>query len=214
MGLGEGMKFLSQTPLIGILRGAETKSLEGAVEAAVEAGILTLEITLNRPEAFEQIALIKDRYGDQIQLGAGTVLTMEAAQKAIKAGAEFIVTPALVFEVMEYCRKISIPIFPGALTPSEILGAHLAGAEMVKVFPASSFGPSYLKSLRGPFPEIKLMPTGGVTLESVPEYFQAGANALGVGGELFKKEWMEHWNWDRINDTARKYVEAVKGAKK
>lgn len=198
--------------MIGILRGAETEALEGAVEAVVEAGILTLEITLNRPEAFQQIALIKDRFRDQIQLGAGTVLKMEAAQKAIKAGAEFIVTPALILEVIEFCRKRAIPVFPGAMTPSEILGAHLAGAEMVKVFPASVLGPQYIKSLRGPFPEIKLIPTGGVTLASVPEYFKAGANALGVGGEIFKKEWLERWRWQEIKDAAKKYVEAVQAA--
>ncbi len=207
------MKYLSQIPIIGIIRGADTLAVEGAVAAALEGGLRTLEITLNREEAFDQLKLIKARYAGKIKLGAGTVLTVENAKKAVLAGAEFIVTPALVTEVIEFCRKKSVPIFPGALTPSEILAAHLAGAEMVKVFPASVLGPAYLKSLKGPFPDIKLMPTGGITIESVPEYFRAGASALGVGGELFKKEWMQNGDWKKIEDAAKRYVEAVKNCK-
>jgi len=203
------MKFLSQTPLIGILRGADTKSVESAAEAVICAGLKTLEIALNRRDAFAQISLLKRKYGREIQLGAGTVLTAEDAEKAIDSGAEFIVTPALVMEVIETCKKNNTPVFPGAMTPSEILSAHLAGAEMVKVFPASVLGPAYIKSLRGPFPDIKLIPTGGITLESVSHYLTAGANALGVGSELFRKDWMELGNWNAIQEIAEKYIEAA-----
>ena len=204
------MKYLSQVPLIGILRGIGTGSIEATVKAAMDGGFRTLEITLNRQEAFDQISKIKSRFGREIQLGAGTVLTVDAASKAIAAGAEFIVTPALVPEVIEFCKNQAIPVFPGAMTPTEILAAHQAGAEMVKVFPASCLGPAYIRSLKGPFPEIGLIPTGGVTLESVPQYFQAGASALGIGGELFKKEWVENKNWAEIGKTARNYVNAAK----
>ena len=204
------MKYLDRIPIIGIIRGAETEAVEGAVAAALNGGLRTLEITLNRREAYDQIAGIKARYAGDIELGAGTVLDAASAEKAIAAGAEFIVTPVLLLDVIEFCRRRSVPIFPGAMTPTEVLAAHRAGAEMVKVFPASILGPGYIKSLKAPFPEIRLMPTGGVTVESVPKYFQAGADALGIGGELFRREWMEQRNWAAIEETAKAYVRAAK----
>jgi 2-dehydro-3-deoxyphosphogluconate aldolase / (4S)-4-hydroxy-2-oxoglutarate aldolase len=204
------MKFLDQLPLVGIIRGADTRAVEGAVAAAMAGGIRTLEITLNRPEAYDQIELIAAQYGDDLELGAGTVLDPDSARRAAAAGAEFIVTPALVPEVIAYCLDNELAVFPGAMTPTEILTAHCAGAAMVKIFPAASLGPAYLKSLRGPFPFIKLMPTGGVTVESVASWFQAGASAIGVGGELFKKEWLASADWPSIESAARAYVEAVK----
>ncbi|MFH1538938.1 MAG: bifunctional 4-hydroxy-2-oxoglutarate aldolase/2-dehydro-3-deoxy-phosphogluconate aldolase [bacterium] len=207
------MRYLNQIPIVGIIRGAETEAAEGAVAAALTGGLRTLEITLNRPESFDQIAAIKARYAGDIELGAGTVLDAGSAGRAIDAGAEFIVTPALLPDVIEYCRGRAVPVFPGAMSPTEILSAHRAGAEMVKVFPSSVLGPKYIESLRGPFPDIRLMPTGGVTVESVAEYFRAGAAALGVGGEIFKKDWMERGDWAAIEKTAKLYVEAVKGAR-
>jgi 2-dehydro-3-deoxyphosphogluconate aldolase/(4S)-4-hydroxy-2-oxoglutarate aldolase len=207
------MKYLDQIPLIGIIRGAGKIAVEGAASAAFRGGLRTLEITLNQPDAFNQIARLKSGFHGEVELGAGTVLDAESAQKAIAAGAEFIVTPALLPEVIEFCTSRSVPVFPGAMTPTEVLAAHRASAEMVKIFPASSLGPGYIKSLKGPVPEIRLMPTGGVTVESVPEYFKAGADALGVGGELFKKEWMAKGDWAAIQDTARAYVQAVKEAR-
>jgi 2-dehydro-3-deoxyphosphogluconate aldolase/(4S)-4-hydroxy-2-oxoglutarate aldolase len=139
------------------------------------------------------------------------VIYPESAQRAINAGAQFIVTPALVPEVIEYARNQNIPVFPGAMTPTEILMAHREGAEMVKVFPASCLGPGFIRSLQGPLPFIKLVPTGGVTVESVPEYFKAGAAAVGVGGELFRKEWLAKGDWESVTKTARQYVKAIKG---
>jgi len=207
------MKYLDQTPIIGIIRGAETGEVEGAVEAALKGGLKTLEITLNRPEACDQIAAVKARFSGDIEIGAGTVLDAESAERAVSVGAEFIVTPALLTEVIEFCKKKSVPVFPGAMSPTEVLAAHRAGAEMVKVFPAGSLGPGYIKSLKGPFPEIRLMPTGGVTVESAPEYFQAGADAIGVGGELFKKEWMAQGDWATIEEAASAYVKAIKEAR-
>jgi 2-dehydro-3-deoxyphosphogluconate aldolase/(4S)-4-hydroxy-2-oxoglutarate aldolase len=207
------MKYLDQTPIIGIIRGAETGAVEGAVEAALKGGLCVLEITLNRPEACDQIAAVKARFSGDIEIGAGTVLDVASAERAVSAGAEFIVTPALLTDVIEFCKKKSVPVFPGAMSPTEVLAAHRAGAEMVKVFPAGSLGPGYIKSLKGPFPDIRLMPTGGVTVESTPEYFQAGADAIGVGGELFKKEWMAQGDWAAIEDAASAYVKAIKEAR-
>lgn len=203
------MRYLARIPIIGIIRGASTEAVYGAVAAAFGGGLRTLEITLNRPEALDQIAAIKKRYGADIELGAGTVLDAAAAEKAIGAGAEFIVTPALLPDVVEFCAKRSVPVFPGAMTPTEILAAHRAGAAMIKVFPANPLGPQYIKSLKGPFPDIRLMPTGGVTVEIVGEYFSAGAAAVGVGGELFKREWLESGDWAAIEKKAAEYVRAA-----
>jgi 2-dehydro-3-deoxyphosphogluconate aldolase/(4S)-4-hydroxy-2-oxoglutarate aldolase len=206
------MKYLSKIPVVGILRGASTDAVLGAVKAAYDGGLRVMEITLNRKEAFDQIQLLKKTFRSKLDFGAGTVLDVESAKKAIAAGAQFIVTPALVLDVIGFCRNKSVPVFPGAMTPTEILAAHRAGAEMVKVFPASCLGPGYIKSLKGPFPEIKLMPTGGVAPENVQEYFKAGASAIGVGGELFKKEWLAAGDWKAIKKAAQKYVAAIKGS--
>jgi len=206
------MKYLDQIPVIGIIRGAGTEAVEGAVAAAFRGGLRVMEITLNRPEACDQIALVKGQYGDDIDLGAGTVLDASDAHQAIAAGAEFIVTPSLLPEVIEFCISRSLPVFPGAMTPTEVLAAHQAGAEMVKVFPAGGLGPGYLKSLKGPFPDIRLMPTGGVSVDNVSDFFKAGASAVGVGGELFRKEWMANGDWASIEDAARAYVKAAEGA--
>ena len=203
------MKFIDKIPIVGIIRGAETEAVEKAAEAAMRGGLKTLEITLNRPEAFDQIASVKARFGDDLDLGAGTVLNAESAEKAVAAGAQFIVTPALVMDVIEFCRDRSIPVFPGAFSPTEVLAAHQAGAEMVKVFPAGSVGPGYIKSLKGPFPQIRLMPTGGVSVASVADYFRAGAEAVGVGGELFGKIWLKQRDWGAIEAAAREYVQAI-----
>lgn len=207
------MKFMKELPIIGIIRGADTKAVEAAVESALEAGMRTLEITLNLAEAYDQIKLIRDRYKSEIELGAGTVLAVDSASRAIAAGAEFIVTPAFIPEVIEFCRNQHIHVFPGAMTPTEILAAHQAGAEMVKVFPALTLGPAYIKSLKGPFPDIKLIPTGGVTVELVSEYFKAGASALGVGGEIFRREWLAKGDWAAIKKAAKAYVKAVRESK-
>ena len=206
------MRYLDKIPIVGIIRGAESRAVEGAVGAALRGGLRTLEITLNRPEACEQIADIKTRFADDVELGAGTVLDADSAERAVAAGAEFIVAPALLPDVIEFCRSRSVPVFPGALSPTEVLVAHRGGAEMVKVFPAGSVGPGYIKSLKGPFPEIRLMPTGGVSVASVSEYFWAGAEAVGIGGELFRKEWLEQGDWDAIEDAARTYVQAVEAS--
>jgi 2-dehydro-3-deoxyphosphogluconate aldolase/(4S)-4-hydroxy-2-oxoglutarate aldolase len=208
------MRFLDQIPVIGIIRGAETAEVEGAVAAALCAGLPTLEITLSRPEACDQIAAMKARYKDGIEIGAGTVLDPFSAARAVQAEAEFIVTPALVPEVIAFCREKSVPVFPGAFTPTEIFTAHQMGAAMVKVFPASAVGPGYIKSLAGPFPQIKLMPTGGVSADLVADYLRAGAAAVGAGSELFKKEWMKARDFSAIEAAVRAYLKAVADAVK
>jgi 2-dehydro-3-deoxyphosphogluconate aldolase/(4S)-4-hydroxy-2-oxoglutarate aldolase len=203
------MKYLDQIPIVAIIRGAEGEKADRAVDAAVAGGLRTLEITLNLPEACDQISRIKERYGDEISLGAGTVVDEAGAEDAISAGAEFIVTPALLPEVIEICLSRSVVVYPGAVTPTEVLAAHRAGAEMVKVFPAGRLGPGYIQSLKGPFPGIRLMPTGGIGLGDMVEFLEAGADAIGIGGELFGREWLESGDWAAIEATAQAYVSAV-----
>jgi 2-dehydro-3-deoxyphosphogluconate aldolase/(4S)-4-hydroxy-2-oxoglutarate aldolase len=203
------MKYLDEIPIVAILRGAKGEDADRAVEAAVAGGLKTLEITLNLPEACEQIARIKKRFGEEISLGAGTVLDVVAAEEAISAGAEFIVTPAMLPEVIACCQNRSVAVFPGAVTPTEILAAHRAGAEMVKVFPAGRLGPAYIKSLKGPLPEIRLMPTGGIGLGEIVDFLEAGADAVGIGGDLFNREWLSSGDWAAIEQTAQAYVSAV-----
>jgi 2-dehydro-3-deoxyphosphogluconate aldolase/(4S)-4-hydroxy-2-oxoglutarate aldolase len=207
------MKYLDQVPIVGIIRGAGKIAVEGSASAAFRAGLRTIEITLNHPDAIKQIGRLRIGFGEGIELGAGTVLDAASAEKAIAAGAEFIVTPAFLPEVIEYCRSRSVPVFPGSMSPTEVLAAHRAGAEMVKVFPASVLGPAYIRGLKAPFPDIRLIPTGGITIESVPEYFEAGADALGVGGELFRKEWMNSGNWAAIEESAKAFIKAVEKAR-
>lgn len=207
------MRYFHKIPMIGIIRGADTESLKVAFEAAIRGGLRTLEITLNHPEACKQIAEIKSLFAADIEIGAGTVLDRISAEEAIAAGAEFIVTPALLPDVIEVCRERYIPVFPGALTPTEILSAHLAGAEMVKVFPAETFGPQYIKAVKAPFPYIRLMPTGGVTAQNIADYLNAGADGFGIGGKIFNKEWLKNRNWAAIEKTVKAYIDALEAAR-
>ena len=204
------MRYLDKVPIMGIIRGAETAQVEGAVTAAMQAGLRTIEITLNHPDAMKQIKRISAGFADQIELGAGTVLDADSAKKAVASGAEFIVTPAFIPEVAKFCRKRSIPFFPGAMTPTEILAAHQAGAEMVKIFPAAILGPNFIRNLKAPFPDIPLMAVGGMNVSNTQDYIQAGVDAIGISTGLFRKDWLEREDWTSINQVASVYVQAVK----
>ena len=204
------MKFLEGAPVIGVIRGADDAQVMGAVAASVAAGMRVIEITLSRPEACDQIASLRKKYGNDLALGAGTVLDAEAAGRALDAGAEFIVTPALIPEVIDFCRGRRVPVIPGAMTPTEIFAAYRAGAELVKVFPASVLGPGFIKSMRGPFPQIRLLPTGGIRVEDAAAWFAAGAAAIGVGSELYQKELMAAGDWGAIERAAGLYLQAAR----
>jgi 2-dehydro-3-deoxyphosphogluconate aldolase/(4S)-4-hydroxy-2-oxoglutarate aldolase len=159
----------------------------------------------------EQVA---DRYGDSVLLGAGTVLDSETCRAALLAGAEFIVTPSLDVKVIETARRYSKACIPGALTPTEIVTAWQAGADMVKVFPCAPVGgPNYIRSLRGPLPQIDYVPTGGVDLETTPEYIRAGAAAVAVGGELVSNKALREGKTEVITANARNFLEAVRTAR-
>ena len=157
------------------------------VETLLGAGLAVAEITMTVPGAIEVISSVTKRFGDRVLVGAGTVTDAPTAQRAIDAGATFVVTPCLVSAVIDAARRADVAVIPGALTPTEVFEAHRQGGDMVKVFPAQSVGgAAYLRGLRGPFPKIPLVPTGGVTLDTVRDLFDAGAAAVGVGGELIR----------------------------
>lgn len=199
-------------PVIGILRGFTSDASEEIVTTAIEAGLKNVEITLNTEGALEQIKRASEKHGDDVNIGAGTVLTIEDATAAVKHGASFIVTPVVDIDVIALCKDNDIPIFPGALTPTEIYQAWQLGADMVKLFPANRFGPSYLKDLAGPLSQIPLLPTGGITLETLSEYINNGAAGFGVGSPLFNKERMAAKDWDWLKEQIGKFYEVCTGS--
>ena len=189
-------------PVMGIARGLSRQQLENLLPPYIASGLNTIEITLDTPDAVALISSLKASAGDALQIGAGTVRTLTDLDKALKAGAVFIVTPVLNLEVVRACVQQSVPVFPGAFTPTEIYDAHAAGATMVKVFPASLLGPEYIRQIKAPLRDVPLMPTGGVDLSALKEYRKAGADAYGIGTPLFTKEllakadhnfWLDHF---------------------
>lgn len=193
---------------MGILRGFASEQVEPMVTACSEGGLLNVEVTMNTPDAPQQIRRLRAALGARVNIGAGTVRNRADLDAAREAGATFIVTPAVVPEVIAACKAAALPVFAGALTPSEVWQAWQLGASLVKVFPADAFGPAYIRSLQGPFTEIPLMPTGGIACESVAAYRKAGAAALGVGGPLFSKSHAVAADWLWFTQQARSFDHA------
>jgi 2-dehydro-3-deoxyphosphogluconate aldolase/(4S)-4-hydroxy-2-oxoglutarate aldolase len=184
------------------------------VEALLEAGLTVAEITMTVPNAIDAIGAVAKRFPDKVLVGAGTVTDAETARRAMDAGAEFIVTPCLVPEVIDVAHRADVAVLPGALTPGEVFEAFRLGGDMVKVFPVQSVGgAAYLRALRGPFPDIPLVPTGGVTLENMAEMFKAGAAAVGVGTELISKHALARRDYAAIGALARQFLTAVREAR-
>jgi 2-dehydro-3-deoxyphosphogluconate aldolase/(4S)-4-hydroxy-2-oxoglutarate aldolase len=192
--------------IVAIVRAADSKQLVLVAEALADGGVTVVEITLTVPNALEVIRQVRHALGERVLLGAGTVLDPETARQAMLAGAEFIVAPTVNPAVIHLCRRYDKLVMPGAFTPTEILTAWEAGADIVKVFPAEAGGPNYLKTLRGPLPQIRLMPTGGVDLSNAAAYFQAGACCLGVGGQLVESKAVAAGDFGRIRALAQQYV--------
>jgi len=204
------LELFQGEPVLGIVRGVPANSLEGVLNSARDAGLKFLEITLNTDQAFRLIKSAVAKYEGSLCIGAGTVRTREQAEQAVASGARFLVSPALNEEVSSYCRNQSLPYFPGALTPSEIEKAWQAGATMVKVFPASQWGPQYFREIKGPFEDIPLMAVGGVTSDNIPAYFSAGASAVAVGGSVFSQSRMLSGEYSKIHDHLKEILFAVK----
>ncbi|MCQ9207955.1 MAG: bifunctional 4-hydroxy-2-oxoglutarate aldolase/2-dehydro-3-deoxy-phosphogluconate aldolase [Omnitrophica bacterium] len=199
-----------ELPIMGILRGIKEDMVSPLVEVIVSSGLGTIEITMNTSGAAKLIqASVKAAQG-RLMIGAGTVLTMDDLHRALDSGASFIVLPVLVEEVVEYCLKKKIPVFPGALTPQEIYRAWCLGATMVKVFPAKFFGAAYFKELKGPFEDIGLLACGGITAENVRSFFSSGASAVAFGGSIFKRDWLEAGDFSAIGESIKALIAAYK----
>ena len=196
--------------VVAILRSPSGEMLGEVAEALLSGGVEVIEITFTVPKAHKVLEQVADRLGDKILLGAGTVLDAQTARTALLAGAEFIVAPTVSRKVIQLCRRYDKMVMPGALTPTEVLSAWEAGADIVKVFPSDFTGPGYLKALLGPLPQVRLMPTGGVNLKTAADFLRAGACALGIGGALVEPKALAARDLGRIESLARQYVEIVK----
>ena len=208
------MERIRQVGLVPVVRASSAEEAMAAVEAIRAGGIPILEITLTVPGAVGIIRELTRKLGDDALIGAGTVLDAETAQECIDAGAKFIVSPALDIPTIQLCRRLSVPVMAGALTPTEIVTAWKAGANAVKVFPANSVGgASYLKSVKAPLPQIELLPTGGVNLDTAADFIKAGAFALGVGADLVDLAALRRGDAAAITEKARQYVAVVAAAR-
>ena len=196
-----------------VIRAKSSEHLIGVVEAIKAGGVECIEVTMTTPNALAVISEAARRFGHEAVIGVGSVLDAETCRAAILAGAEFVVGPTLDLGVIEMCRTYSKPVIPGALTPTEILTAWRAGADLVKVFPAGVVGPGYFRDVLAPLPQVKLVPTGGVDLSTAGDFIKAGAAALCVGSAMTPKDAMAEGKWDVLTDLAGKFVQAVKSAR-
>jgi 2-dehydro-3-deoxyphosphogluconate aldolase / (4S)-4-hydroxy-2-oxoglutarate aldolase len=213
MNYTEVVHHIKQTGIIPIVRTPDTETAVRSVEALYDGGLRCAEITMTVEGAIPALEELAKRFGSKVLLGAGTVLDPETARICILSGAEFLVTPALNTRTIEVARRYSKAIFPGALTPTEILAAWEAGAHGIKVFPCSALGGAkYIRALRGPFPHIEFVPTGGVNLETVGDFFRAGCTAVGVGGELVDAKSIAAGDYASITHRARQFVEKARQA--
>ena len=200
--------------IIPVIRADSAETALRVVDALVAGGIRTLEITMTVPDAIGAITAVAERFGSSVLLGAGTVTSRALAEGSLDAGAEFLVTPCVVPDVIAVAKARDVAVLPGAMTPTEVFTAWSAGGDIIKIFPASNVGgASYLKALKGPFPQIPLCPTGGVNLQTIGEFVKAGASAVGVGGELVSKAAIDAGDYGRITDLAKQYVAALAAAR-
>jgi 2-dehydro-3-deoxyphosphogluconate aldolase/(4S)-4-hydroxy-2-oxoglutarate aldolase len=211
----EVLRRISEVGIVPVVRAASAMEAIQVVEAIRAGGLDILEITMTVPGAVKVIEEVANRYGDDVVVGAGTVLDPETARACILAGARFVVSPALNINTIELCRSESIPVFPGALTPTEVVTAWQAGANAVKVFPCGAVGGAkYLVSLKAPLPQIELIPTGGVSLATAASFITAGAFALGVGADLVDLGAIRSGEPEKVTQSARAYIEAVSEARR
>ena len=203
------ISILNDQRILVIIRHKKTFDMEGLFQAVLEAGLKTIEITLNTPNALDFIERAVKLFGSKMCIGAGTVLSVEESKKVVDVGGCFIVSPVFDSKTVEYCVEKGIPVFPGALTPTEIYMAHQAGASMVKVFPASAFGPSYFKTIKGPMSEVKLIAVGGVHTANVNDYFAKGADAVAIGGGIIKPDWVEARDFQAIKKNITEFRDVI-----
>jgi 2-dehydro-3-deoxyphosphogluconate aldolase/(4S)-4-hydroxy-2-oxoglutarate aldolase len=200
---------LEEIGLIAIVRANQSVDLLSIANALADGGIRAMEITLNTPGALDAIKQIRSELGARLHVGAGTILEPDDARRSLDSGAEFIVTPTLQPETIALCNSANVPIFCGCLTPTEALSAHYAGADFIKIFPAETFGPAYIKAILAPLPFLKIVPTGGVTINNLKAWFDSGCAAVAVGSSLINSDVIQNRDWDGLRNTASHFVQTL-----
>lgn len=204
------LRQVLDTGIVAVVRSQDSQQLVEVVRALADGGVTVVEITMSVPGALDVVKAVRSALGDRVLLGAGTILDPETCRMAILAGAEYIVAPTLNLDVIRLCQRYDKLVMPGAFTPTEILAAWEAGADIVKVFPAEVVGPAFFKAIKGPLPQVRVMPTGGVDLTTAASFLKAGACCLGVGGQLVEPGAIAARNFTRIRELAQQYVAVVK----
>ena len=207
------LQEIHELGILAVLRGPSKDLTLKMVEALVKGDVTGIEITFTTPNALEVVSALEGEFGSNITLGMGTLTRPEQAESAKKAGAKFLVSPHFEENLANAMVAAGLPVMMGALTPSEVMKTYASGSDVVKIFPGSLGGPAYMKSLKGPFPDIPMMPTGGVSDENLKDWFAAGAFAVGAGSKLCPKDLALRGDFDKITSIAKRYVEAVREAK-
>ena len=204
---------ITDSGTVAVMRGADADQLIDTVEALRAGGVTAVEITADNADAPAMIEAVTGSFGDDVVVGSGTVLDAETAIRTIRAGAAFVVGPTVSEPVVDACNRYAVPVAPGAFTPTEALTAYEAGADFVKIFPASTGGPGHLSAIKGPLPQIPLMPTGGIDADNAGDYIRAGAEVVGAGSSLVPGDAVEAGDFETITENARAFTEAVENAR-
>jgi|SRR6056297_2407112 len=204
---------LVDSGVVAVLRGADPDTLIDITEALLKGGVTGIELTADTPGIGEMLSELTGSFGDEIVVGTGTVLDAETARMTMLAGAEFIVSPSLHEDVIESCNRYGTLVAPGVMTPTEAISGYEMGADLIKVFPASSLGPGHLKSIKGPYSQIPLMPTGGVDLDNAADYIEAGAECVGAGSALVDYDAADRGDFESITEQAREFRHVIESAR-
>ena len=209
----EIISLLTNPGIIAVVRAQKAEQVIPLSEALIAGGVIAIEITMTTPNAIEAIRDARKKLGERAVIGVGTVLNEKVCREAIEAGAEFVVTPICRTEFVAIARAADRPIMLGAYTPTEAQTAHEAGADFIKIFPADTLGPGYIKALRAPLPHLKIVPTGGVDVHNVADFFKAGCAAVGVGGSMVTAKMLQAGDWPGLTNVAEKFVKTARSAK-
>ncbi|KXG44366.1 bifunctional 4-hydroxy-2-oxoglutarate aldolase/2-dehydro-3-deoxy-phosphogluconate aldolase [Tepidibacillus decaturensis] len=209
----KNLQRLIDSGLVAVIRRPKTEQIRSIAAALVKGGVGALEITVDTPGVFRMIERIKEEFGEKVLVGAGTVLDAETAKTAIDAGSDFIFSPIVDEKTIEMTVRYGKISIPGVMTPTEIVKAYQAGADLLKIFPANSLGPNYIRELKGPLGHIPMMPTGGVSLDNVEQFIKNGAVAVGVGGTLLNKQAIAEERFEVLTETAQQFVKLIKKAR-
>jgi len=212
--MSTGIDTIKNTGVVAIMRAKSSDQLLRVADAIREGGVNVIEVTMTTPGALDIINKAVGKYADEVFFGIGSILDSESARTAILAGAGFVVCPTLNIKVIQLCKRYSVPVIPGAYTPTEVLTAWEAGADIVKVFPASVGGPAYIKAIKAPLPQVKLMPVGGVDLNTTADFIRAGCDAVAVGSALVDQKLLESGDFSTITERARRFKEEVEKGRK